>query len=81
MRRILHRHVEVGISPLEIFFFCEKLNRAVKVSETIGRKVELGVQIAAREIVLPLNLDLNTLDLHFQSLERFYAIRFAPLYV
>lgn len=79
MRRALHRHVEVGIPPLEIFFFREKLDRAVEVPETVGREVELGVQVAGGKVVLSLDLDPDVLRLHFQGLERLDAIRLAPL--
>jgi hypothetical protein len=43
VRRVLHRHVEIGIAPLEIFIFREKLDRAVEVPETVSREIELGV--------------------------------------
>lgn len=79
MRRVLHCHIEVGIPPLEIFFLCEKLDCAVEVPETIGRKVKLGVQVASGEVVLPSDLDPDALHLHFQGLERFNAIQLAPL--
>lgn len=37
VRSVLHRHVEIGVPPMEIFFFLEELDRAVEVPETIGR--------------------------------------------
>lgn len=79
MCRVLHRHIEVAIPPLKIFFFREKLDRAVAVPETVSREIELGVQVAGGEVVLPFNLDPNVLRLHFQGLERLDAIRLAPL--
>jgi hypothetical protein len=79
VRRALHRHVEVRIAPLEIFFFREKLDRTVEVPEAVGSEVELGVQVAGREVVHLPDLDPNIFCLHFQSLERLDAIRLAPL--
>ena len=78
MCRVLHRHVEVGIPSLKIFFFREKLDRAVAVPETVDREIKLGVQIAGGEVVLSPDLDPNVLRLHFQCLERLNAIRLAP---
>lgn len=79
VRWVLHRHVEVGIPPLEIFFFREKLNRTVEVPEAVGHKVKLGMQVAGGEVVLPPDIDPYVLSLHFQSLERLDAIRLVPL--
>ncbi len=39
VRSVLHRHVEVGIPPLEIFVFREQLNRTVAVPEAVGRRL------------------------------------------
>ncbi|MNT74367.1 hypothetical protein D3C72_2131800 [compost metagenome] len=64
---------------MEIFFSREKLDRAVEVPETVGREIELGVQVAGGEVVLPPYLDSNVLRFHFQSLKRLDAIRLAPL--
>lgn len=69
VRRALHCHIEVRIPPLEILLFREKLDRAVEVPETVGREVELGVQVASGEVVLPSDLDPDIGRLHFQGLE------------
>lgn len=76
--RVLHRHVEVGIPPLKIFFFCIKLDRTVEVPETVGCEIELGVQVASGKVALSRDLDPNLFRLHFQGLERLDAFPLAP---
>lgn len=79
MGEVLHCHVEIGIPPMEILFFSEKLNRSIKMPETVGRDVELGMQIASGKVMPSFNADLDVLRLYFQSLERLDAIQLAPL--